>query len=563
MAETSYDLLDSRAAPISGRIAVISVFTALVVAAAAWVHVVPYGRAVWDFVFILDGAYRIGVGQVPHVDFASPIGSLTLYLTWLAERFFPAGQPFIGLHALAWLIMVPPFAVISSRIHSALGFAASLLILAIMVLVPYTLDPTMLSEISYFATYNRFATAILFLTGLWFVLPKARGDGVLLGYLFTALLFFKVTAALAMLGIVVAAVLLGRAGFLILLTMLVVAGAAVELVEFVTGGLVSGYFHDIIAMSALNKGGSLYRLASSAARNWLPLVVTSVIVVLAVRDIDFSGALRRPIGFVRNVLARQAFAIDTALLIAAALVAESQNTGGIGLIAASAALFHPSLHMSSLHARRGWQMIAAAVLGATLVLPLADVTEKRVVSSLIRERQGTTDHGFAKFLPGMRVPTATLAGSELMTRMQHEWLPLLGEADARGFDLDGDPASTSPATRAAWAVSIAEAGANFQKLGYAAKAQRYTTIDFTESFPRLLGLTPARGATLAMDFKRTVPAFTPSEASAYLAFADGVFFRTCILPGANTNPATFRTVLEREFVRHELHPCWDFYSRAR
>ena len=32
--------------------------------------------------------------------------------------------------------------------------------------MPYTLDSTMLSEISYFATYNRFATAILFLAAL-------------------------------------------------------------------------------------------------------------------------------------------------------------------------------------------------------------------------------------------------------------------------------------------------------------------------------------------------------------------------------------------------------------
>ncbi|MDO9060068.1 MAG: hypothetical protein Q7U92_13755, partial [Bradyrhizobium sp.] len=209
-------------------------------ALAASVHVVPYGRAVWDFVFVLDGAYRIGLGQVPHVDFASPIGALTLYLTWLAERLFPGGQPFIGLHALAWLIMVPPFAIIARRIHSGWGFAASFAVLALVVLVPYTLDSTMLSEISYFASYNRFATAILFLAGLWFVLPKARGDGLWLGYLLTALIFFKITAAVAMLGLVVSAVLLGRARIVELGAMLLVAGAALGLVELVTGGLVSG-----------------------------------------------------------------------------------------------------------------------------------------------------------------------------------------------------------------------------------------------------------------------------------------------------------------------------------
>ena len=558
MAEASYDLVRSRAVPFNGRIVAIAAFTVLIAALAALIHVIPYGRAVWDFVFVLDGAYRIGLGQVPHVDFASPIGALTLYLAYLAERVFPGGQPFIGMHALAWLMMVPPFAVIASRIRSGWGFAASFAVLALVVLVPYTLDPTMLSEISYFATYNRFATAILFLAGLWYVLPKARGDGVLLGYLLTALIFIKITAAIAMAGLVVSAVLLGRARPAALFAMLFVAGATMGLVELATGGLVSGYLHNIVSMSALNRGGAPYRLASSAARNWLPVVVTITIVVLAARELDFAAAVRRPLNFVRDALAREAFAVDAALLVAVALAAESQNTGGVGLIAAAAALVHPSLHVT-----RGWRLAAAAVLGATLVLPLADVVEKRVVSTLVRERQGTIDHGFAKFLPGMRVPAATLAGSRLMTRLQSEWLPYLDELDGNGFDLDGDPASTSPATRAAWAVSVAEAGANFQRLGYATKAQRYTTIDFAESFPRLLGLTPARGTTLAMDFGRTVPAYSVAEASAYLAAADGVFFRTCILPGANTNPATFRTVLEREFTRHTLHPCWDFYSRTR
>src|SRR5882757_7031658 len=303
MAEASYDLTGSRAAPLNWRIAAIAAFTVLVVALAASIHVIPYGRAVWDFVFVLDGAYRVGLGQIPHVDFASPIGALTFYLTYLGERLFPGGQPFIGLHAVAWLLMVPPFAVIASRIHSSWGFAASFAILALVVLVPYTLDPTMLSEISYFATYNRFATAILFLAGLWYVLPKsgneARGDGVLLGYLLTALIFIKITAAMAMVGLVVAAVVLGRARATVLIAMLLVVAAAAGLIELVTGGLVSGYLHDIAAMSALNKGGALYRLASSSARNWLPIVVTITIAVLAARELDFAEAVPRPLDFVR------------------------------------------------------------------------------------------------------------------------------------------------------------------------------------------------------------------------------------------------------------------------
>ena len=64
---------------------------------------IPYGRAIWDFLFVLDGSYRISLGEVPHVDFASPIGALTLYFTYWCERLFPATNPFVGLHVVAWL----------------------------------------------------------------------------------------------------------------------------------------------------------------------------------------------------------------------------------------------------------------------------------------------------------------------------------------------------------------------------------------------------------------------------------------------------------------------------
>ena len=556
MAETS-DIDRSPVTAISARSAAMAASAVLVLTLAASLHVIPYGRAVWDFIFVLDGSYRIGLGQVPHVDFASPIGPLTLYLTYLAERLFPGGQPFVGLHALAWLVVLPPFAALTRRLSSGWAFAASFAILALVVLAPYTLDATNLSEISYFGVYNRFATGMLFLAGLWFVLPKARGDGVLLGYLFTVLLFLKVTAAISMLGIVVAAVLIGRACPAVLLTMLIIAVAVAALIQMATG-LVSGYLHDLAAMSAINGGRSLYLVSSTLVRNWLPLAVTLTIVILAALELDFASALRRPVAFARRSFARESFAIDAAQLVAAALAAESQNTGGVGLIAAAAALFNPALT----DARR-WRRTAAAVLGATLVLPLADIAVKRAVTALVRERQGTTDHDFATLFPGMRVPVATLDGARLMTRLEREWSPLLDSVEADGFNLDNDPASASPASRAAWATGVAEAAASFQRLGYAAKARNYATIAFADPFPRLLGLTPARGTSLVIDGNRTVPRFSPAQASAYLAAADGVFFGSCELRGAgDSNPETFRAVLDREFIRWPLHPCWDFYSRT-
>ena len=562
MSAMSYDYVRTRFAPISWRLTAIAMFTLVVAVFAATIKVVPYGRAVWDFIGILDGAYRIGLGQVPHVDFSSNIGPLSLYTTYWAERLFPNGQPFIGMHAMVWFIAVPPFAVLATRIPSGWGFAASFAILAVTILAPYTLDPTMLSEISYFATYNRFATALLFLAGIWFVLPKGRGDGLLLGYILIVLALFKITAAFAMLGLVGGAVLLGRAQLTTALVMLVTMVVAAAIIQF-HSGLVSGYIHEIITLielnSGLNKGGSIYRLAQLTSRNWIPLGVTLTIVIFAIREQNFGAALRRPIEGLHQMAVRQRFVVDTALVVLVALVAESQNTGGVGLIAAAAMLLHPNLW-----AQRGWRVTAAAVLGAALVFPLADTIEKRVVSTVVREQQGTTEHAFSKLFPGMRLPAQTLAGSDFFTRLRLEWLPYLSEIYARGFDLDGDPSSTSPAYRAALATSVVEAADQFQKRGYAAKANHYATINFVDPFPRLLGLESARGTTLYMDSPRTLPVFSNAQAADYLALADGVFFEKCGLRGAaDTNQATFRAVLDRGFVRYSLHPCWDFYSRNR
>ena len=124
---------------------------------------VPYGRAIWDFLFLLDGAYRISIGQVPHVDFVSPVGPASLYLTFAAEKLLPGANPFASLHALAFLLTLPALAMLARRFRSGAETTGALALLAVIMLVPFTLDRTHLSEISYFASYNRFASGLLFL----------------------------------------------------------------------------------------------------------------------------------------------------------------------------------------------------------------------------------------------------------------------------------------------------------------------------------------------------------------------------------------------------------------
>ena len=277
-----------------GRQAALVASAILVIAAALLIRWVPYGRAIWDYLFLLNGSYRIGLGQVPHVDFASPIGALSLYLTYAAERLFPNGVPFVGLHSLMWVLLLPPLAALAPRFRSVWAFAAALGLLAVMVLVPVTIDSTHLSEISFFASYNRFATGGLFLLGLWFVLPKSRGDWAVLAYLLALLFFLKITAAMLALGLVGAALLLGRVRWTTVLATVVAFVAVLIAVNF-RSGLVAGYLHDVAAMAGVNRGALLYAIGFNGFHYWEPLLCVAALPPAAHRRRPRVAGRRRPL----------------------------------------------------------------------------------------------------------------------------------------------------------------------------------------------------------------------------------------------------------------------------
>ncbi len=520
--------------------------------AAATIKVIPYGRAFWDFLFILDGAYRIRLGQTPHIDFIAPIGSLTLYLTSWAERLFPSGQPFVGLHALMWLLWLPPLAALAARFETGLRFLAALALLALMVLVPYTLDKTNLSELSYFATYNRFVVGGLFLLGLWYVLPKSGWDAPLLGYLVGLLLLLKITAAFVAIGLLAAACVLRRSDWrpvVFGLAGLVMVCAGVEAAT----GFFSAYLRDVMFMVRINQGQGFNALVITAVRNWAPLAVGTAIALLALRD---TVARPRISGSPWRLLQAQAFAVDAVLLLGAALVAESQNTGGIGLIAAAAVLFHPGVKR-----RDAWRSAVSLLLAASLLLPLLDVIVSRVATALYHARGQSS---FSALSPGIRIPPYTLAGAELFRRLSHEWLPLISDVQVRRFNVDNDPSSNAPAAGVAWSEDVVDAARAFHAKGLETSAHAYAALAFVDPFAELLGLTPARGVTLAVQVGRTIPVFKPAEASRYLAQADGLFVSKCALSagGEETIRGVFRPVLIAEFEPVPLNACWDFYRRT-
>lgn len=546
---------------IAIRVLLILASGAIVTCAAELIKVVPFGRAFWDLLFVTNGAYRIGLGQVPHVDFTSPIGPLTFYLAYGSEILFPEGQPIVGLHALMWLLLLPALLAIIPRIESNLAFICAFAILALITLAPYTVDQTFLAQHSLFGIYNRFASALIFLLGLWYVLPKRAWDPWFLTYVLVLLLFLKLTAAIAAVVLIVCAAGLSRARWSTVAWSFVGLLAAAFLINMWTG-MVLPYLSDVWSMARSNEGGglALYRLASAGYRYWAPLTICALLVVLEFgrefnsRECDL---VRTP-GALADFWANNGFLIDAVVLVAMAYFVESQATGGVGLLSASAILFHQSAF-----SRKGYQFVGTAVLGTSLLYPMLDLSAQRTMKTVLKHNPGTTDHPFSELAPGYQVSYVTLEGARFMGHVYEKLMPEVRRVRRAGFMFDHDPTYTSIAASAAWAESVVDAANKFQENNYSQHSSRYAVLSFTDPFTKMLALEPAKGMDIVIDYERTNRLPNKEEASRYLASVDGLFKSLCETGSVVELDANngLNAVLEADFKALPLNACWTFYYR--
>ncbi|SFN54936.1 hypothetical protein SAMN04488056_101263 [Cohaesibacter marisflavi] len=521
----------------------------LVVCGYLFLQRAPYGRAIFDFIFVQDGAYRISLGQVPHIDFFSPIGSLTLYLAKWGEALFPHSNAFVSLHIMTWLVLLPVFMALVPRFRSHTEFGCALLLLALITLVPMTLDQTHLSEISYFATYNRFATALLLLAGLWYMLPKSRFDAILLAYLLGLLFFLKITAFLVVCGILLASVILGRSRWTIILGGICLFWSLLLGLEL-QSGFISSYINDIHSMLSVNQGGAVYKLFYTAFTYWL---AGSIVAFIGLAALARLLVFRKGRAFRWSaIITDEAYAIDTVLLMAAAFMAESQNTGGLGLIAGIACLFGAA----------AWERhkVTSALLLAATLFPVADMVVHRGMKVLVREKQPAIEQKLDVLIPGTRVPLPTDEGGQFFGQLIEQQRDRIRALQTDRFFLTYDPTSNAPAVNLAQLYAILDAARIFREKGLGDTVQSTTTIAFSDPFGRLLGLTPAKHTTLVMDIGRTLPEPSIEEARAYLASADGVFADLCNVTDMNITPY-YLAALEQDFKKTHLNSCWDFYAR--
>ncbi len=228
----------------------------------------------WDVMQILDDAWRMYNGQVPHVDFHNPIGDLTYLLVLFGMK---VGKPSVsaicyGIVLLLAAIVPWTWAIASRRLPACVAFVLTVF-LGFLLLAPRPLSYG-IRETTYAMLYNR--EGYIFLSMLMLALflpprPALRDSPLLTGLsagLLLALMFYCKITYFLIGGATLLVCLPGRPRAATLLGGIAIAGAAATLI--VAAGLhidPRAYLADVASAASSQSLAMRARLFAGACVN--------------------------------------------------------------------------------------------------------------------------------------------------------------------------------------------------------------------------------------------------------------------------------------------------------
>jgi hypothetical protein len=247
-------------------------------------------RAPWDVFTLLDGAWRIKNGQVPHVDYQNPIGPLT----YLAIAFgMMIGKPSLCSVVYGNLLMLgilTPWAWMTCR-NRLSSFNSLLFVIwvAFLIVAPRPLGYGVATT-SYAMLYNRYGYAVL---SILFVALFAKPGtvsgraslmgGLSCGALVGLLLYCKITYFIAAVALGALRLVLVRDSRRLLLAAALGVTAVVATMEFVLHIPLLNYLRDVaFAGRAQSLGMRLSSLRASLGWNWLAISLTLTLLLASI-----------------------------------------------------------------------------------------------------------------------------------------------------------------------------------------------------------------------------------------------------------------------------------------
>ncbi|HSF93172.1 MAG TPA: hypothetical protein VLA51_13355, partial [Paracoccaceae bacterium] len=234
-----------------------------------------------DVLHLLDGATRLRMGQLPHLEFMTPLGILA-FAPFSVFLFLGAGTAFVVGQAVVALALTPLLAWAGAtrmRWPMAFIFAAVMLLIA---LSPN--EGSRLPSMTFAAAYNRWSIVVACIVVVAALVPVPTRnqwiDGLVLGLGLSILALLKVTFFIAVFPGVLIALLGGRRWRALAATLATGLAVAVAVTLWAGAGFWSAYASDLRFFASLDLRGKEQPFLGYLAQG--PIIASIALSVLIV-----------------------------------------------------------------------------------------------------------------------------------------------------------------------------------------------------------------------------------------------------------------------------------------
>ncbi|WP_348644561.1 hypothetical protein [Rhizobium sp. AQ_MP] len=515
---------------------------------------VPIGPMYWDTYIYLDAAQRIRMGQIPSLDFSTPVGALGYYLFVWGLELFPKAQPLLLVQWSQLAVTAPLMTLVlldAARTSRATSFA---------LLIPFLVFATFPANAQFFHSYpgldgfgiyNRQTSLLLYVltSGLVFMRGGPR-FALFCAIAMLALFLTKITGFLVGGLIGLGALLAGR----ISIGNLALAAIAflLPLVAIELGtGMISAYIKDILALIAMNQDALLPRFLTVASGKLDVLMPAGLLLLLMVwADLNYASEPRR-------FFDRSFWWFGISLL--GGTILETQNTGSQEFI-----FIWPVLLMAyqRLPAVIDRTKIAFLVLAAFCTIPtMSKVAHKTLRSVAVAPTYVEPDTPLLRNM--QQVSTRPDVMERAMMLEQHyatqgaAYIDLANQGQLPSWQLYSELDY-----QVYWVISadiLAKALLKFEADNQI-RLETLMTLDFVNPFPWILDRDATRKIQIGADPFRTVRQVAPEALEAVRA-TDGVLRPKCpITTGRRALEERYGDALSgRQVIA--IDPCWDLLLR--
>ncbi|MFN4207965.1 MAG: hypothetical protein ACK4HG_16340 [Agrobacterium albertimagni] len=515
---------------------------------------VPIGPMYWDTYIYLDAAQRIRMGQIPSLDFSTPVGALGYYLFAWGLDLFPRAQPLLLVQWSQLAVTAPLMTLVLIDAEKKSRAVAFLLLIPFLVFAAFPANAQFFHSypgLDGFGIYNRQTSLLLYVltSGLVFMRGGPR-FALFCALAMLALFLTKITGFLVGGLIGLGALLAGRISLGNLILAAIAFLLPLVVIELGTG-MISAYIRDILDLIAMNQDALLPRFLTVASGKLDVLMPAGLLLLVMIwADLNYASEPRR-------FFDRSFWWFGISLI--GGTILETQNTGSQEFIFIWPVLLMAYDRLPQVLDRT---KVAFLVLAAFCTVPtMSKVAHKTLRSVAVAPTYVTPDVPLLRNMQQVSTRKDVMERAVLLENhyatQGAAYIDLANQGQLPSWQLYSELDYQTY-----WIISadiLVKALRQFETENQI-RLESLMTLDFVNPFPWILDRDATRKIQIGADPFRTVRQVSPEALEAVQA-TDGVLRPKCpVTTGRRMLEERYQEALSgRQVIA--IDPCWDLLLR--